>query len=502
MKKILSISLVFILIFALVACSSVEEDLDMDSDLLSTSEDNTQAQEEYLVYLYASSTELEDVYNNIAKAYEAETGVSVKIVTGNSESYFDSLSTELEKDEVPTIFEVDGYTNIDTWQQYARDLSDTSLYQSLGDTSLTLSSDQTVYAIPYDLKAYGIIYNEEILTRYFELTDRQTEVNSIDEINSYEKLEIVVEDMQSKTDELGIKGVFASTSFADDDSRWSEHLAGISMYLEFSDNDSYSDAFSAGMNSDEIEFSYSDNFKNIFDLYLNNTVSDISEASTMSINDAYSQFALGEVAMMQADTTVWSEINSIDGNVLTEDTIKIMPIYLGVEDEENWGLSVGAESYFVINSSVSDESQQASIEFLEWLFTSDEGKTYVSEELGFVSAFSTYDEYESIGDPLSKEIYRYMEKENVTSIPWTHTTFSNDEFKSSFTSSLSEYSSGNTTWDDFVDGVKIAWSDARTGLMDGIDDLFDDFTDDEDTSQTYEEDTSSSEKSDDSLMFD
>lgn len=500
MKKIISIALVFVALIALVACNA-EEDLDMDSDLLSTSEDTT-VEEEYLVYLYASSTELEDVYTNIAKAYEEQTGVKVKVVAGDSESYYDSLSSKLEEDETPTIFEVDGYSSVDTWKDYARDLSDTTLYQSLSDSTLALSTGETIYGIPYDLEAYGIVYNEEILNAYFELSDRQTEVNSIDEINSYENLKIVVEDMQSKTDELGINGVFASTSFSDDDTRWSEHLTSIAMYLEFSDSEDFTDIYSSSMNSDEIEFSYSDNFKNIFDLYLNNTVSDTEQSDTMSINDAYSQFALGEVAMMQADTTAWEEIDAIDGSVVEEDSIKMLPIYIGAQDEENWGLSVGAKSYFVINTSVSDEAQQASIEFLEWLFTSDDGKTYVSDELGFVSPFATSQEYENSNDPLAKEIYRYMEKENVTNISWTHTTFSSDEFKTNIASSLSDYSTGTSTWDDFVDGVKTAWSDTRTGITDGIDDIIDEFSDGMDTTdETQDENTSSSvDTSDDSIV--
>ncbi|MFI3140972.1 MAG: extracellular solute-binding protein [Clostridia bacterium] len=509
MKKIISICLACLLLFSFVACNA-EEDMDLESDLISTSEDE-QNDEETLVYLYASRNELEDVYMAIAERYEAETGIKVKVVGGNGETYMDDLTDELKNEEVPTIYEVDGYSSLDTLKDSALELSTTDLYSYLSSSDLALSMGGEVYGIPLDLEAYGIIYNEEIFDRYFALENRQTEVNTVDEINSYDKLKIVAEDMQNFTEELEISGVFAATSFDEGDTSWTDHLSGISMYLEFGDSEDFDDYNSASMGSDEIEFSYGDNFKNFFDLYSSNSTATETSSDTASISTAYSDFALGEAAMMLGDSKAWEEINSIDGNVVSEDKLKMMPIYMGAQDEENWGLSVGSESYFVINSKASEEAQTASIEFLEWLITSEEGKRFMSEELEFTAAFSSFDEDERIDDPLSSEIYRHLEKENVTSIPWTHTTFT-DEFKTNFNSSLSEYSSGSLMWDDFVDRIKTAWSDAKNALTDGADDLMEDASDgaddlmDEETesSDTGEEgiDTTSNDSQDSSTSAD
>ncbi|MEI3183619.1 MAG: hypothetical protein V8S98_10025 [Lachnospiraceae bacterium] len=59
---------------------------------------------------------------------------------------------------------------------------------------------------------------------------------SVDEINSFDKLKEVVEDMQAKKDELGIKGVFASTSLLPGEEwRWQTHLADLPIYEEYQD---------------------------------------------------------------------------------------------------------------------------------------------------------------------------------------------------------------------------------------------------------------------------
>lgn len=62
------------------------------------------------------------------------------------------------------------------------------------------------------MEGYGIIYNKKIMQKYFELPNRSNDINSTDEIKSFDQLKAVVEDMSSKKDALNIKGVFASTS--------------------------------------------------------------------------------------------------------------------------------------------------------------------------------------------------------------------------------------------------------------------------------------------------
>ena len=100
------------------------------------------------------------------------------------------------------------------------------------DKSLAITGeDGGVYGIPYVVEGYGIIYNDAIMQKYFALDGAKAA--SMDEINNFAKLKEVVEDMQAKKDELGIEGVFASTSLTPgEDWRWQTHLANIPVYYE------------------------------------------------------------------------------------------------------------------------------------------------------------------------------------------------------------------------------------------------------------------------------
>ena len=134
-----------------------------------------------------------------------------------------------------------------------------------------------------------------------------------------------------------------------------------------------------------------------------------------------------------------------------------MPIYTGVAGEESQGLCVGTENYFAINSQVSAAKQQASIAFLEWLFSSETGKGYVTNQLGFIAPFTTFEDDEKPTDPLAREVLAWMEKDGVSSVAWTFAAFPSEEFKNFFGDALLEYVQDSKTWEEVATVVKDSW---------------------------------------------
>lgn len=300
------------------------------------------------------------------------------------------------------------------------------------------------------------------MEKYFALTDRATTVSSMDEVNNFETLKAVVEDMTAHKDELGIEGVFASTSLlAGEQWRWQTHLANLPFYYEFKENTDYDNTILAGLAADEVEFKYAQNYKNIFDLYVENSCTPKGLLGSKSVNDSMAEFALGKCAMVQNGNWAWSQISGVEGNVVKEEDIKFLPIYTGMAGEENQGLCIGTENYFAINSKVSKEKQDASIAFLEWLFSSEKGKSYVKNDLGFIAPFNTFEEDEKPTDPLAREVLAWMEKDGVTSVAWTFASFPSEDFKNYFGDALLEYVQGTKTWDDVVTVVKDSWKSER-----------------------------------------
>ena len=152
--------------------------------------------------------------------------------------------------------------------------------------------------------------------------------------------------------------------------------------------------------------------------------------------------------MVQNGNWAWSQISKVSGNKVKEDNIKFLPIYTGIEGEESQGLCIGTENYFAVNSKASKEEQQAAKDFIYWLYSSEKGKKFVSEKLGFISPFDTFDDTEVPSDPLAKEVKNWMDKQSVTTIPWYFTVFPSQTFKDNFGSSLLKYAQGNKTFDE------------------------------------------------------
>lgn len=390
--------------------------------------------------------EVADIYKEIADEYEKETGVKVVVETAANNEYESTLTAKMSTKSAPTLFQINGPKGLANWKDYCADLSDSELYKHLKDKSLAVtSSNGKVYGIPYVVEGYGIIYNKEITDKYFALDNKSTDFKSMEDINSFTKLKELAEDMQKNKEALGIDGVFASTSLKSGENwRFQTHLANVPLFYEFTKNK----VDLTSNDTSKITFEYADNFKNIFDLYLNNSTVEKGKTGTKTVSDSMAEFALEKCAMVQNGNWAWSQISKVSGNKVKEENIKFLPIYTGIEGEESQGLCIGTENYFAVNSKASKEEQQAAKDFIYWLYSSEKGKKFVSEKLGFISPFDTFDDTEVPSDPLAKEVKTWMDKQSVTTIPWYFTVFPSQTFKDNFGSSLLKYAQGNKTFDE------------------------------------------------------
>lgn len=401
------------------------------------------------VYFLNFKPEQDAAYQAIAKEYTEETGVPVKVVTAASGKYEQTLRTEVSKSDAPTLFQMNGPTGFATWQDYTADMSDTEVAKQLNtDVTPLTAEDGTVRGVPFAVEGFGILYNEEILNNYFSLPGAA--VTSIDEVNNFDSLKTMAEDIQAKKADLGIDGAFASTSLiSGEDWRWQTHLANAPMHYEFEDI--------GDPNTADVEFKYNEEFKNLFDLYLQNSTVQPSLAPSKAVSDSMAEFALGQAAMVQNGNWAWSQISDVSGNVVKEDQIKFLPMYMGLPDEENTGINVGTENYFAVNSQVSEEDQQASKDFLDWLFTSEKGKEHVVNDLGFIAPFQNYTEADTPADPLAKQVQAAISDDSIATIPWDFQYFPSQQFKDQFGGNLAQYASGNMKWEDVVPKFVADW---------------------------------------------
>ena len=405
------------------------------------------------VYLLNFKPEAEEALKTIASAYKDKTGVEVKIVTAASGTYQETLQTEVAKSNPPTIFNLNGPVGLATWKDYALDLSDTEFVKALTDTSMALTDeDGVVYGSPLGIEGYGLIYNAAILNKYFALEGAKAA--SVDEIKGFAKLKEVVEDMQARKADLGIEGAFACTSLSSgEDWRWQTHLANYPVFYEFRDK--------GVTDAKEIALTYSDNYKQIFDLYLNNSTVAPSAAAAKTVTDSMADFALGKCAFVQNGNWAWSQISEVEGNTVAEGDIHFMPIYIGVSGEEKSGIALGTENYLAVNSQVSETAQKASIDFLTWLLTGEGAKMLVDNSVVSVSPYPAFSEL-TPADPLGKETAQFLANKELYPINWVFQTFPSQEFKNQLGSHLAQYASGKEDWSAVKEYFVSTWKSEKS----------------------------------------
>lgn len=404
------------------------------------------------VYYLNFKPEANDAWQALAKKYTKKTGVEVKVQTAASGTYEQTLKSEIAKSEAPTLFQVNGPVGYQNWKSYTADMSDTEPYKELIDQSVALKDGDKVVGVPYAMETYGIIYNKDILNKYIA-TDG-AKIKSVDDIDNFDTLKAVADDMQAKKDELGIKGAFTSAGFdSSSDWRFKTHLDNLPLYYEFKQD-------KITEQPETIKGTYLPQYKQIFDLYLKDSTTEPTQLSSKTGDDATSEFSLGEAAFYQNGTWAWSDLNK---NGMKADSLGMLPIYIGVKGEEKQGLATGSENYWCINDKASDADKKATKDFLKWVITDKDGIESISSDMGLTTPFKTFSDVKS-DNPLTQAA---VEDQNSgkTAVSWNFTMMPSEEWKNKLGSALLEYAQGTGDWNAvktaFVDGWKTEYDAAH-----------------------------------------
>ena len=396
------------------------------------------------VYYLNFKPEQDEDWQNLAKEYTEETGTEVTVVTAASGQYETTLQSEMAKSDAPTLFQVNGPVGLKNWKDYCYDLKDSDIYSQLTSDSYSLKDGDAVDGIAYVIESYGLIVNKTLLEKAGY---------TLDDIKSFDDLKKVADDIQSKKDDLGIKGAFTSAGMdGSSDWRFKTHLANLPIYYEYKE-DGIDD-------TDAIKGTYLDNYKNVFDLYITDSTCDGSELSAKTADDSRNEFVNGEAVFYQNGSWEYSELSK----TFKDDELAMIPIYFGVDDE-NEGLCVGTENYWAVNAKASQEDIDATLEFLNWVITSDEGRDAITNQMGLTAPYDTF-----TGDYETKNAFAQaankLMTDGKTSVAWSFNATPNvDDWRADVVSALTAYTAGEGEWDAvktaFVDGWANQWKIAH-----------------------------------------
>ena len=418
---------------------------DAADETTDAAEGDTAASGDGKVYYLNFKPEQADDWVELAEQYTEETGVPVTVETAASGTYEQTLKSEMAKKDAPTLFQVNGPVGLASWKDYCYDLKDSELYKQVKSDDFVLKDGDAVDGIAYVIETYGIIYNTALMDEYCQ-TDGAV-VSSADEINSFDKLKAVADDIQAKKDELGVLGAFTSAGMdSSSDWRFKTHLANLPIYYEYKDK---------GIGStDAIEGTYLDNYKQIWDLYITDSTCEPTMISSKTGEDAAAEFAMGDAVFYQNGTWAYGDITA-DG--LTDEDLGMLPIYIGAPGEENQGLCTGSENYWCVNKNASEEDIQATLDFLNWCVTSDAGRDAIANKMGFLTPFQSFDDGYMPSNPLVAIADGYI-ADGKTSVSWNFSSIPSEQWKDQVGSALTEYAQGTGDWSAVEDAFVNGWA--------------------------------------------
>lgn len=439
MKKILALVLCLAMVFALCACGGSSA----PAESAAPAEESAAPAEESAavagkVYYLNFKPEADAAWQDLAKLYTEQTGVPVKVVTAASGTYSDTLTAEMGKTEAPTLFQCGNAQGLADWNDYCLDFTGTAVLDEMTTSDFNLTDDTgAVKAIGYCYEAFGIIVNKALLEQAgYSLAD----------ITNFDSLKAVADDIHARADELGFDAFSSSGLDGSSSWRFSGHLANMPLYYEFRDD---------GVTEQpaEITGAYLDNFRAIWDLYINDSAADKTSLTTATADMSSGEFKEGKAVFYQNGT--WEYSGLVDAG-LNPDDLAMIPIYCGVDGEEDAGLCCGTENCWAVNAKASEEDIKATLDFIYWVVTSDEGTQMMAEQFGPIP-FKNAKESENV---FFNDANAYMADGKYT-VTWAFNHTPNvDSWRATVVTALAAYSAdqSDANWDAVVEAFVDGWA--------------------------------------------
>lgn len=372
------------------------------------------------IVVFQSKVEIIDQLEAAAQDYQKETGVEVEVRGTTGDDYLQRLKADLANNQGPTIFSLAPGAEVEQVSNYLADLSDISF---AGDIAEGMASkvDNKLVGIPYTVEGFGIVYNKSLI-QPSQVTDYDSFVKMMEE---------------QKT--AGVNGLGLSQE--------GYFLIGHILNHPFSMMPNMEE-FMDKLNKGEVTMAETPEFQEFakfYDTIRKNSYNPLEVNYDKQIGD----FATGKTASIHQGN--WSY--SMFADYTMDFEIDMMPFPLMGNDK----LAVSVPTVWAVNGQASPEEIQAGKDFLTWLYTSETGKRYITEEFGFIPVVKGMES--SSMDPLSAEVARYVAEGKT--LPWATNLYPAGIVDAHLKGVAEKFFTTDMTPEEFLTELDAAWAAAN-----------------------------------------
>ncbi len=329
------------------------------------------------IVVFQSKVEIVDQLEACAEEYQNETGVEVEVWGTTGDDYLQQLKIKLGNNQGPTVFSLAPGSESGELAAYLADLSDLSFVSDIANNMADVKEGKVV-GIPYTVEGFGVVYNKDLI--------------DASKVTDYDSFTNMLKEQQAKS----INGFSLSQE--------SYFLIGHILNTPFAlqkDPGGFVDQLLKGETKlqDTPEFVEFARFMEAIREYTNNPLE-------VNYDKETGDFATGKSASIHQGNWCYGMFADYDINF----DMGMMPLPISGNDK----IAVSVPSCWYVNSQASEAEIQAGKDFLNWLYTSETGKKYLTEEFGFIPVVSTMENANL--DPLSKAVAEYTAAGKT--IPW------------------------------------------------------------------------------------
>jgi len=344
MKKFLVIISMFLFVFTLQACGP------KDNGVIE-------------ITFKQNKPEIDEQLQAFARAYEAETGVKVNIVScgGGACNLGDMLRSDYAAGSMPEIFPIDGVESYAEWEVIIDDLSNEKWVK---DTDVAFKANGKVVGFPVNIEGWGMAYNADLLER--------AGINP-STLNNYDAYVAAFEKLNGMKTELGITSVVSMA-------------AGPNMYWVTAHHN-FNSLLSNGLDYGDMSVVNAMLAGNINDTRLREYAQWVDLLFKYSNNAVLTTGGYDEQvnAFLNQEAVFLHQGNWVDGN-LGAATFDMAFAPHGSQKAVTDGIFVSAPAWYVVNKN--SPNAQAAKDFLEFMVYNQIGQNYIVVEAGMIPAFT------------------------------------------------------------------------------------------------------------------